>query len=191
MRIADTHIPIAHDPAEVVSNGVYWVAAVAVCVLAGWSQNAPQAALSGLTAFALVMQGTGSMLFHATVEGEHWGQVIDAVGIQWVMSSLVALSLYATLGVSVWALVPTVLAAWVAWWTQADHISRLASIIVQAVFVLICVWVVAGALICAAITVTIGSAFAIQQLSPVHSLAHSLWHLLSAIAQASAVWVLL
>jgi len=191
MRIADTQIPIAHDPAEVVSNGVYWLAAVVVCLAAGWTQDFSTSVLAGLTALALVMQGTGSMLFHGTPDSEHWGQVIDAVGIQWVMSSLVALSLHATLRVSVWALVPAVLLAWALWWTQADHVSRLASIIVQALFVLTCVWVVAGWIGFLAIGGTISFAFAIQRLTPVHSRAHALWHVLSAVAQTGAAWVLL
>jgi len=117
--------------------------------------------------------------------------VLDAVGIQWVMSVLIALGLRSAAGVPVWALVPLVLVAWALWWTQANHVSRLASIIVQAVLVLGAVWVVAQWWVALAVLLTILSAFAIQRLTPVHSLGHATWHLLSATAQAGAALVLI
>jgi hypothetical protein len=185
MRIADTDIPLAHDPAEVVSNAVYWIAAVVVCLAAGWTQTLSTSVLAGLTALALVMQGTGSMLFHGTSDSEHWGQVIDAVGIQWVMTTLLGLSANA-LGAPVEYVAPAVLAVWVWWWLQADHVSRITSIIVQAVAIIIAIAVAAGLRPAAFTLLLIGGAFGIQRYTPTHSAGHAVWHVLSAAAQTFA-----
>lgn len=192
MRIANTEVPLAHGTAEVLSNVVYWIAAVAVAVAAGVAYGHAAVgpwtvALGAQLAVGLIVQATGSMAFHATPPSERWGHVMDGVGIQWAMSALVALGMRAALPVPAWLLAPGVLVAWAAWWTQADHVSRVLWIGIQIGVSILLLglsvsWPLAGAVV-----LVVAGAVTVQRLSRVHSLAHAWgWHVPTGLTQGAA-----
>jgi len=182
LRIADEHIPLAHSPAAVLSNLFYVGAALVLAAVYG-PAVVP-------VSFALVVQAYGSMLFHGTTEEARWAQMIDAVGIQMVMSALLCLTAHAVFGVAALLAYAPLVAVWPAWWLFAHHTDRNDFIAGQGAVVLIVLtlevplWAVGG------LAALAGGAVAVQRLFPVHSGGHALWHGLSAAAQALSVVLL-
>ena len=184
MKIATIDIPDAHGAIAVVSNAIYWVAAVLVALVAGYTQSAPVMGLAGLVSYALAQQCAGSIAFHMTPDSELWAQVADAVSIQWVLAAMWGLGVYALLQSLSWGIALLVLAAWVLWWREANHVRRNVAVGLQILVILGLMvptvgWGWAG--LCLALIV---AAVAIQLNSGTHSVWHAAWHILAGIAQA-------
>lgn len=187
MRIADTSFPIArgHAPITVVSNVVYILAALGVVAL--------RPSLGGFAiAFALTIQALGSMLFHATRKRARWAQLLDAVGIQWVLAGLLAASVSSFFGEPAWFTTGiAVIILWPAWWLFAHKVNRNGAIALQALWLLYVITVQAGWWTGGAFISALAAAIYLQITGRVHGWRHALWHLITSGIQAGAALILL
>lgn len=182
MRIANTRIPLQHGTPSVLSNLAYFL--VALGLMAGY----------GLIAFpvavGLVVQALGSILYHATDDDAKWAQLMDAVGIQWAMSAIVAFALFKGGLLPLWVVYPLLPPVWAAWWLWADHVpSRVVAIGVQVAVVLGVAAAVASWWEILILVGVFGGAVWLWWSDSTHSFAHSWWHIYTAAAQGMAVWI--
>jgi hypothetical protein len=183
MTIGNADIPLAHPAEAVLTNAVYILAALGLAIAFG--------GVALPVSLALIMQAIGSTLFHGTSDGARWAQLLDAVGIQWVMTALLALGVAQVGG---WPPVATYAALLVLWplvWAYIHRVPRIPLIAVESVVLLILVGITGGGGGAVFLGVLTGVAVALQRLRPTHSLGHSMWHLLSAGAQTLAVVLLI
>lgn len=179
MRIGDADIPLAHTGESVVSNAAYVFGAVGVASVFGWS--------SVPVSLALIVQAFGSTLFHATRDRSRWAQMLDATGIQWVMTALLALGVAKVYGFPLVATYAALALLWPLLWLYIHWLPRVLMIALESVVLLYFVGVVAGVSEVIFLAALTGGAVALQRLRPTHSLGHTMWHLLSAGAQVLAV----
>lgn len=180
MTVANEEIPLPHGALPVTSNFIYWVVAVTVAMMGSASGNP---VIGGLASLALIMQGTASMIYHGTTDTQEWAQLLDAVGIQWVVWALLGAGLIQIWPWSSLLVVPIVIAAWVLSWMMIDRIPRIPLIAVQAAVLVVMVGVLVGWPLALFLGLLIGAAFSIQQRTDSHSLGHTAWHLFSGLAQ--------
>lgn len=182
MRIANAKIPIQNGPHSVLSNAGYIL--VALGLTAGY----------GLIAFpvaiGLIDQAYASILFHATGDEARWAQLMDSVGIQWVMSALLAFALFKSGLLPLWLVYPLLPPVWAAWWLWADHVpSRVVAIGVQVIAILILAITMASWWEIGILVVLFGAAVWLWRSDSTHSFAHAWWHIYTAAAQGMAFWV--
>lgn len=186
MQIADTRIPIAqgHAPIVVISNLTYVLAALAVVTwtgLLGWA-----------VAFALVVQAIGSMLFHATRSSAQWAQLLDAIGIQWVLAALLAASITAYFDAVLWFWTGiAVVTLWPLWWLFAHRVERIPASILQGLWILFVIVHLEGWLVGAGFVAAMAAAGWLQWTGRTHGWRHALWHLITASVQCAAALILL
>lgn len=186
--IGDTYIRLAHPWPVVISNGAYLAAGLVITGIAGsqyWT--GPTFWLVAMASFAFIVQAYGSILFHGTPGSPRWARLLDAVGIQMVMTATIGVAVHVTWDVSAAIIAPVVFVGWILWWFEVNRVRRNVVIGVEILIITGLLgyavsWVAAGLIL--AVTLV---ALAIWYFGEPHTIHHALWHLLSAVAQAASV----